>query len=782
MFSILGRSILREVVTSSVLGTVLLTFVLFLQRVEKLFETLVRSSAPPSTVFELFALAAPFTFSFTVPLGVLMGVLITLNRMSSDGEITAMRAAGVSSRKVAPPIVFFATAAMIVTAASTLWLTPYSLWRTRKIVNQLLAAELTAEVQPRIFEEQFPNKILYVGDVIPGPVARWRNVFLADLTPAAERTNQGHDASDEPRITVASEALAVPDVSRNLIQLSMLNENTYEVGKESTQYYTYASPKGDQLLQASKPNEVQAKGYTEMDTVPLYRIAYRDKTITREQRTEARLEFQHRLALPPACLLLALLGIPLGVSTRKGGKSTAFVMTAALAFLYYMGMMTMNGLAKDHKLAAEIAVWIPNLIFAGIGLVLLIRLERPGRHDLAATVRGWGDAVVARVRGSRAAFQAARHSRPRLRFALISQIVDTYVLGGFLFYFLLLLVSFVLMTHVYTFFELLNDIVRNQIPMSKVIKYLFFLTPELAYKTTPVSVLVTALITFGILTKHNEITAFKACGVSLYRLAVPVLLASGVLSIGLFGLDHTVLPRSNRIQDALRAEIKGRAPQTYLHPEHRWIFGEGSRIFYYNYLDGMEKTMAGVRVYELDPSNFRLLRHISAEKAHWEANLHTWVFENGWERDWTSGQEVVHYFTGQAATFPEIKEKPSWFLQEVLQEKQMNFEELESYIKTLQRSGVETIALQVQFYRKFSVPLFALIMAVISIPFAFFAGNRGAMAGVGISFVIAIAYWATDSISQQLGAVALLPAAAAAWAPDAVFFLAGFYFFARMRT
>jgi lipopolysaccharide export LptBFGC system permease protein LptF len=143
---------------------------------------------------------------------------------------------------------------------------------------------------------------------------------------------------------------------------------------------------------------------------------------------------------------------------------------------------------------------------------------------------------------------------------------------------------------------------------------------------------------------------------------------------------------------------------------------------------------------------------------------------------------VVHYFTGQTATFPEIKEKPSWFLQEVLQEKQMNFEELESYIKTLKRSGVETIALQVQFYRKFSVPLFALIMAVISIPFAFFAGNRGALAGVGISFVIAIAYWATDSISQQLGAVALLPAAAAAWAPDAVFFLAGFYFFARMRT
>ncbi len=780
---ILSRSIFWEVVTSSVLGAVLFTFVLFLQRVGKLFETLVRSAAPPLTVLHLFALAVPFTFSFTIPLSVLVGVLITLNRMSTDAEITAMRAAGVSSRRVVPPILFFATVAMLITASASLWLTPYSLWRTRQIVNRLLATELTAEVQPRIFEEQFPNKILYIGDVVPGPVARWRNIFLADLTPAEERTNEGHDRGDEPRITVATEALAVPDVPRNLIQLSMLNENSYEVGKEVAQYYITSSPKQEQLLQATKPNEVQAKGYTEMDTRPLYRAAYRDPALTEEQRTEARLELQHRLALPPACILLALLGIPLGISTRKGGRSTAFVLTAALAFLYYMGSIAMNGLAKQHTLPAEIAVWIPNAVFAVAGLIMLLRMERPGRADIVAAVRGWMDHALAYLRGREASAKAARFpARPRLGFSLLAQIVDRYVLGSFLFYFLLMLSSFVLMTLVYTFFELLNDIVKNEIPMTTVLRYLFFLTPKLIYDSTPVSVLVTVLITFGILAKHNEVTAFKACGVSLYRMAVPILLAAGLLSAGLFGFDHAYLPKANRIQDALRAEIKGKPAQTYLNPEKRWIFGHGSRIFYYNYLNPLDKVMSGVRVYELDPKSFRLLRHISAEKAHWEPGLNTWVFENGWERDWTGGHEQVHNFTGKTETFPEISERPSWFLQEVKQEKQMNFEELSTYIRTLKESGVETIALQVQFYRKFSVPLFALIMAVISIPFAFLTGNRGAMAGVGVSFAIAIAYWATDSISQQLGDVALLPAAAAAWAPDAVFALAGFYFFSRMRT
>src|SRR5580692_5466208 len=180
---LLFRAIFREVAKSAIFGAALFTFVLFLQRVGKLFEILVRSSAPPATVAHLFVLAIPFTLSFTMPLGVLVGVLIALSRMSSDGEIIALRAAGVPSRKVIPPVLVFATIAMLITATASLWLTPYSTWRTYKVLNQLVAAELTSEVQPQVFDEGFPNRILYISDVIPGPISRWRNVFIADTTP-----------------------------------------------------------------------------------------------------------------------------------------------------------------------------------------------------------------------------------------------------------------------------------------------------------------------------------------------------------------------------------------------------------------------------------------------------------------------------------------------------------------------------------------------------------------------------------------------------------------------
>ena len=148
----------------------------------------------------------------------------------------------------------------------------------------------------------------------------------------------------------------------------------------------------------------------------------------------------------------------------------------------------------------------------------------------------------------------ARHIQ---RFPMVPRVIDTYVLSSFLFYFAVWLASFVFMTHVYTFFELLSDIVKNRIPMFKVLTYLFFLTPRLIYDSTPVSVLVAVLITFGVLSKHNEVTAFKACGISLYRLASPVLVMSVLLSATLFAFDHYYVAQADRKQDALRNEIKG---------------------------------------------------------------------------------------------------------------------------------------------------------------------------------------------------------------------------------
>src|ERR1051326_3722171 len=262
---ILSRYVFREIVSSALLGTLLATFVIFLRGVDKYFELLVRSSAKTGTVLWLFALALPPVLPLTVPFGVLVGILIGLGRLSTDGEITAMRAAGVSSRAVIPPVLTFALLATILTATASLWLTPRAIRQSVKILNKLEAEQLTADIQPRVFEEQFPNTILYVGDVRPGPVAVWKNVFLADLTPPEERRIGMRDKAQGPRIAVAAEAIAVPDLPHNRIQLSLRDASTHEVNKEGIADDSFY-PTGEQVLDAAPPKPLAVQPFPEMNT------------------------------------------------------------------------------------------------------------------------------------------------------------------------------------------------------------------------------------------------------------------------------------------------------------------------------------------------------------------------------------------------------------------------------------------------------------------------------------------------------------------------------------
>jgi LPS export ABC transporter permease LptF/LPS export ABC transporter permease LptG len=776
---ILSRYVFREIVSSAVLGTALATFVVFLQQVDKLFELLVRSSAHTATVMWLFVMALPPVLPLTVPFGVLVGILIGLGRMSTDGEVIAMRAAGVSSRTVIAPVLTFGLLATILTGTASLWLTPRSFRRSTEIINKVGAEQLTADIQPRVFDEQFPNKILYVGDVKSGPVAVWKNVFLADLTPPEQRTMGLRDRAQGPRITVAREAIAVPDPAHNRVQLSLRNASSHEVDKEgAADDSVYRT--GEQALDASPTAETRPT-FRAMNTGELKHYSR-----TGADWIEARIELHRRMAYPLACLTLALVGIPLGISSRKGGKSAGYVTALFLAFFcYHLASITLVGLAKQRTMPVEVAVWTPNAAFLIAGLILIARLEEPGDRDLVGALRGWFAANINRFRPQLGVLKARPAGLGRAPWLpMVPQIVDTYVLTSFVFYFVVMLASFVMMTEIYNFFELLSDIIRNNIPMSKVFTYLFFLAPMLIYKMLPISVLVAVLVTFGVMTKHNEVTAFKACGVSLLRLAVPVLTISGIFSVGLFAFDHFYLPEANRKQDALHNEIKGKAPQTYLHPDRPWIFGRGPRIWYYQY--SQVNMMGGVHVYLLDPKTFDLQREISAERAEWQPALHTWIFQGGWVRQVRSTDTAAADKSGferfQVRTFAELDESPEYFMKKMEQGMQMNFQQLEAYIGDLQQSGFDTVRLRVQLYDKFSVPLFALIMAMISVPFAFLVGNRGAMAGIGVSIGIAMAYWGIGKLFEQIGNANQLPPSVAAWSPDALFALAGVYLLLRMRS
>jgi LPS export ABC transporter permease LptG len=359
-------------------------------------------------------------------------------------------------------------------------------------------------------------------------------------------------------------------------------------------------------------------------------------------------------------------------------------------------------------------------------------------------------------------------------------LMDLYLLRTFFAYFAILMLVFVFLFEAFTFFELLDDIARHRIAFVVVMDYFWFLTPYLLYQLAPLAALVAILATLGIMSKNNEIVACKASGISLYRLAVPLLIAGLALAGSMIVLDDTFLPYANQRQDALRNQIKGRPPQTYKQPE-RWIFGQNSKIYNYDLFDPAQTLFGGLTVLEIDPLTFEIRRRVFAARAQWSEAQKIWVLESGWMREF-SGGTIVRYEHFNVKDLPELTEPPSYFNREVLPAIQMSWPQLRRYIDDLHRAGFDVAGLTVQWHRKLAFPLIAPVSMLLAFPFAFLVGTRGAIGGIAIGVAIGIIYWLGAELLAAMGAVGQLPPLLAGWSPDIVFFFLGMYFFFKMPT
>jgi LPS export ABC transporter permease LptG len=499
-----------------------------------------------------------------------------------------------------------------------------------------------------------------------------------------------------------------------------------------------------------------------------------------------QIELNKRFSYPAACLVLMLVGVPLGTSSRRGGKSAGFVLTILLVFIYYFLSSTGIALARQNKLSAFLGVWLANGLFAIFGLALLRQMARggealPGLNSVSSWIKSlWGRTV----RTPQAAHVTVRRERQgRSRFPLI---LDEYVLREFLTTFVLVQVSFVLLMLIFTFFELLGDIIRNKTPLVTVAEYLLNLGPNMIYTITPLSVLIAVLVTFGVLNRTNELTAMKATGISLYRVVVPILVIATMLAVSLFLFDEVYLPSANRRQEALRSVIKGKPAQTFLRPDQQWIFGtqvqgKPGRMFYYQFFDPDHDRFANISVFEFSSDTFSISRRVFAASAHWEPQLQEWIFEDGWERTF-DGDTINSYRTFDVKTFPEIAEQPTYFKKESRQSSEMSFVELDRYIRDLRQSGFDTMRLRVQLNHKVAYPLITLVMAMLAVPFALSMGRRGSLTGIAVAIGMAVAYWVVAGTFEAMGNVNMLPAFLAAWSPDLIFGLAGGYLLLKTPT
>ncbi len=777
---LLDRYIGREVFFHALLGLVIFTFVLFVPQLVRLMELGVRHSAGPLTVAWLVLYTLPGVFTFTIPMAVLVGVLLGLGRMSADSETIALSALGFGLRRIVLPVAALGLAAAGLTLAMSNWLSPAGLRQFRALENDLKATQASFEVRPRVFDERFPRLVLYVQDV-EAAGTRWRGLLLAE---AGGETGAS-------RLTLADEAIIVPGSERSRFQLSLRNGSTHEYSAREPDRYSVST-----FGQSDVPVSVAQAAALPPERVPLGErpLAQLYPQGPAYDAREAGVEFHRRFALPAACLVFALAGVPMGARPRRGGRAIGAILTVLLICGYYLLFIVGVGMARRGALSPLLGLWAANFITAAAALIALPRMEQIHDEGLlgrigerlrawrlrAASASGPPPAAAPSANGRGFFPQTLGHTRVgrALGFPLL---MDLYLLRNFFGSLLLMLLGFIFLFHLFTFFELLNDIARNSVPLTTVAAYFLFLTPHLLYQVMPLAALVAVLVTLGVLAKNNEVTAFKAGGTSLYRLALPLLVAGVALAGGMIWLDHSILPFSNQKQDALRNNIKGRPAQTFFQPRRQWIFGLNHKLYNYEYFDPDSGLFGGLSVFVLDPATFHMRRRVQAARAHWEPHLGAWILEEGWVRDF-DGDRITSFTPFPVITLAELTEPPSYFQREVRQSYQMNWQELRHYIVGLEQAGFDVARFTVHLHRKFAFPLLAPIVVFLGIPFAFLVGTRGALGGIATAIAIGIVYWAASAFFEALGATGQLPPLIAAWAPDAIFSFAGAYFFLKMPT
>ena len=756
---LLDRYILREILAYFLLGLGVFGFVLMMPELLRLSELIAQESLSPLQVAGLFLSLLPPKLMWVLPLAVLIGSLMGVSRLSSDREIIAMRACGLSVARLVRPAIVFAATATLVTLAATVWWGPAAAQHLLRLQEEVGARQIFYEVRPRVFEERFPDRILYVQETQDAGT-RWEGILLADLS-----------RPETLRLTLAGTGTAVPDQENGSVRLSLRDGTTHEYSLGRPDRYSLASFEQRQLT-VPVPNSGIRLNRRRNAELSLRELWAKSRA-GRDSWRIARADLHRRFALPGACLAFALLAFPLGLLTQATGRAVGFVLAVLFGLGYYFLFLFGDRMAREGALPVGLGVWGANLVVAAVGLYFLWQLRRPATgRGVAGFLRTCARALMGRVRrasNGRLPVRAGFGYRPfRIR------TLDVYILRGALFHFLLLESALLVLFSLFSILEMLDEIVAQQVGWVVVARFLWYLLPQAIYMMTPLALLLAVLVELTVMTRRNEIVAIRGAGINLYRMLAPVLAMAFIFSGLLFWLDSTYLPQANQRQEALRNVIRGRPARTFFQMDRRWIYGDAPRIYHYAFFDHSRNFLARLEVLELDPENFSLSRRLFAERAHWEESLGSWVLEEGWERTFADGQ-TKEFQAFNVGFFPELSESPDYFKKEVRESQQMNWRELEDYIAELRQSGLDVTPLVVEWHKKFAFPLVATVMVLVAFPFGLSVGRHGALGGLASGIALGLTYWVLVGFFQALGNFGLLPPVLSGWGPNILFTAGGLY-------
>jgi lipopolysaccharide export system permease protein len=363
---LIDRIIAKEMAAAFTLGLMIFTFVLLTNRILRLVELIVNKGVGILTVLQLFLYVLPYSLMVTIPMSVLLATLATFTRMSADGELLALRSAGVGLIRLARPSLVFGAVATIAALIISVWVLPFSNQAFRNLVFEMARRQVAVGLQEGVFNNLFEGLVLYVEHLDP-KTSEMQGVFLVDSRSATER-----------RVIVARSGRFASDPNELRLSLTLRDGSVHFSGTEATGRYRLLTFQDYALtLDAARPLGDPFQRSLDEQELSLAGLKQRAATLKAEGKNyhPALVEFHKKLAIPFACLLFILVGVPLGSRIRRGGRGLSLAVSVAFALGYYLLIVAGEGLGGRGVLPEIVAMWLPNLLVAVGGCGLMLRAE-----------------------------------------------------------------------------------------------------------------------------------------------------------------------------------------------------------------------------------------------------------------------------------------------------------------------------------------------------------------------------------------------------------------------
>jgi len=361
--------IFREIFSIFLASLLIFIFIILATRMMGITEMIITYRVKAGNIFTIISCLFPRAFLFALPPACLMCILLTFLRLSSDNEITALHASGISLYQILPPVFFFSLLVYLVTSLVMMYWVPWGNRSYKNILMQLAESKTNIMLKERIFIEPFDGIIFYINSISS------KDHILHDVFVVNRR---------DPLLTytiIAKQGAIISEPESRSVIIHFLNGTIFTVDKNHRATRTIKFDKHDLNIDLKDVFlSLAAREKTDKEMVAPELYNHLQKTpISDEAYNRIGIRFYEMFSIPLAVSLLGLIGAPLGTQIRAGGLMKGIIISLVVYLLYYSSLETVRYICERGIVPPYFGVWIPNILLLGVCLVLMIRAghDRP---------------------------------------------------------------------------------------------------------------------------------------------------------------------------------------------------------------------------------------------------------------------------------------------------------------------------------------------------------------------------------------------------------------------